>query len=128
MVIRAPARSTSTQRRPAISPRRSGPRLRTARGIPASPQVRELLLADVDDTERKTFELIEELKETVETFAAREDRLVRGHAECPPSVSANQSEIRSRPYAMLSAPTCSTPPSRSVKITFSRRGELTSWS
>lgn len=38
--------------------------LRTARGIPASPQVRALLLEDVDDTERKTFELIDEVTAT----------------------------------------------------------------
>lgn len=38
--------------------------LRTARGIPASPPVRELLLADVDDVERKTFELIDEVAAT----------------------------------------------------------------
>ncbi len=38
--------------------------LRTARGIPASPKVRELLLEDVDDTERKTFELIDAVTET----------------------------------------------------------------
>jgi multiple sugar transport system substrate-binding protein len=38
--------------------------LRTARGIPASPPVRELLLADVPDDERKTFELIDEVSAT----------------------------------------------------------------
>lgn len=38
--------------------------LRTARGIPASPPVRELLLADVSDEERKTFELIDEVAAT----------------------------------------------------------------
>lgn len=38
--------------------------LRTARGIPAAPQVRALLLEDVDDTERKTFELIDEVTAT----------------------------------------------------------------
>jgi multiple sugar transport system substrate-binding protein len=38
--------------------------LRTARGIPASPPVRELLLADVDEVERKTFELIDEVAAT----------------------------------------------------------------
>ena len=38
--------------------------LRTARGIPASPKVRELLLADVDETERKSFELIDQVAST----------------------------------------------------------------
>jgi multiple sugar transport system substrate-binding protein len=38
--------------------------LRTARGIPASPKVRELLLVDVDDTERKSFELIDQVTAT----------------------------------------------------------------
>jgi multiple sugar transport system substrate-binding protein len=38
--------------------------LRTARGIPASPPVREFLLADVSEGEQKTFEFIDEVAAT----------------------------------------------------------------
>ena len=38
--------------------------LRTARGIPASPPVREFLLADVSEGERKTFEFIDLVADT----------------------------------------------------------------
>src|SRR5690606_38626610 len=49
-------------------------------------------------------------------IVAGDDATYRGflHAVFPPSVSANQSARYSRAKDMLSAPTCSTPPSRAV--------------
>src|SRR5690606_17832504 len=49
----------------------------------------------------------------------------RLHRVFPPSCSASQSAMKSRAKDMLSAPTCSTPPSRSVNSLSSRCGLLT---
>ncbi len=65
----------------------------------------------------------EGLVEGVDVQRGRACRHVR-----PPSASASQSAMKSRPKLMLSAPTCSTPPSRSVKIFSSRLGLLVSCS